>query len=533
MTDPKLNRRAFVQGTAAGALAGLQPALGAVAASAPNAAGDANSNTPFGPPVWPPYEKIEAVLQHWAERHGGVMALERLGLSRAGRNVHAVHLTDTDVEGADKEHVLLTALHAGLERSAATTVMTIIEWLLSGDPEAQEILRRQVVVCLPVPDPDRYEAGEVSPLYGNWNAKGPLNPGEVPEAVYVQQVMDRMQPELHADIHGTNLDFERYIMFECSGTSYSNPALRPYHREIIQEMDEAALTEGFPSDRAESDAERVYQGPGLAGMAERCWIGQPRFYGAIYAYYHFHTLVAATEVAWERSGLLRHQRLFEIGNEVRAGEYYPGYPTRAILGNTHARLTAYGQTAKQRRASRVELWNRMSEFRFAAVDPAVEGKALCVLSTSASADANYLTEPTLAAVAERLQKHPQMDGAKITQFMAGWPAGQNHPQAWFPLQRRSAAPQSKPHKPIEHGACLRLRIPYDKAEITDLRLNGHPVKPSPVDGCVSWKSQGSTYIEVNLTPKRLKEEDLFVLTCDYDPRERRRHWETWRTVGDE
>ncbi|NOX53177.1 MAG: zinc carboxypeptidase [Planctomycetes bacterium] len=495
-----------------------------------------------GPPVWPPYEKLEAVLRLWARQHPRTIKLELLGRSREGRPVYAVTLTDPATDDENKEHALITALHSGLERSATTTVMAIIEWLVSGDRQAREILRHQMVVCLPVPDPDRYVKGEVSPLYGPWSAKGPLNPDKVPEAVYVQRVMDRLQPELHADIHGTNLEFERYIMFESSGTSYSNIALRPYHRDIIRQMDAAALAEGFPSDLGESDAERVFYGPGLANMARRCWPGQPRFYAATYAYYHFHSIISASEVAWEQSGVLRHKRLLQIGNERWPGEYYPGYPTRVILSNTHAALTAYGRTAAERRRSRVELWNRLDEFTFGTLDPAVEGKAVCVLATSAAADRHYLSDPTLEAVVARLRKHPRIDGEAIARFTAGWPAGQNHPKPWFLLQRRADATSdqagrhgmSKPATPpsIRHGLCLRLRLPYQRARVIDLRLNGFRVKQSEVDGFITWVARGCTYIQIAIPPKRLRDDDLFVVTCQYDPGETRRRWDTWRRLDD-
>ena len=149
-------------------------------------------------------------------------------------------------------------------------------------------------------------------------------------------------------------------------------------------MDEAALTEGFPSDTAESDAERIFYGQGLANIQDRCWIGQPRFYGAMYAYYHFHGVESRLRRwAGNEAACFAIGRLFEIGNERWPGEYYRGYPTRVIMGNTHARITAYGRTAAQRRRSRVELWNRFGEFTFGSVDPTVEGKAMCVLATSA------------------------------------------------------------------------------------------------------------------------------------------------------
>ncbi len=491
-----------------------------------------------GPPIWPPYEKIEAVLKHWARQHPGIYQLEELGTSVEGRTIYAVTMTDPGVSDENKEHALVTALHAGNERGAATTVMSIIEWFLSSDPRAREILRNQIVVFLPLPDPDRYEKGHFTPIYTEWNADGPLKPDEIPEAVYVQQVFDRFQPDLHADIHGTSLDFEKYIMFESAGAAYSNPAVRPYHRDIIRQMNVAGLEAGYPADTGESDAERAFYGPGLANMPRKSWYGQPRFYAATYLYYHFHTLISATEVAWEQSGLVRHQRLLEIGNERWPGEYYRGYPNRVIMGNTHATLVAYGQSAEARRRSRLELWNRMDELTFGTLDPAMEGRASAFLATSARADQDYLEDITLEEVLARLKSHPRINHAAVTGFFQGWPAGQNGPEPQLYITRRvpeeSPAPEGEAStpaaKPLEHGASIKLRLPYQKAVIEHLELNGLPVPLSETDGYATWVARGCTYIQVNLPPERLAAEDLFIVTCAYEPGEIRKHWDTWRTV---
>ncbi len=75
--------------------------------------------------------------------------------------------------------------------------------------------------------------------------------------------------------------------------------------------------------------------------------------------------------------------------------------------------------------------------------------------------------------------------------------------------------------PIENGLCIRLRIPYHKAELLDLRLNGHPVSRSESDGYVSWVARGFFNVQVNIPPERTKKEDFFLVTCEYDPREKR------------
>lgn len=502
---------------------------------------EARARAWFGPPVWPPLEKVELTLQHWAKKHPRLMRLEVVGRSTQGRNLYVIRLTNPDRDEGDKEHALVTALHSGLERSGSNTVLSIIEWLLSGDPAANEILQRQVVVCLPIPDPDRYVEGKVSPVYGNWALDGPRDPDRSPEAMAVKKVMDQYQPEVHADIHGTSLAFARYIMFESSGSSYSNLSLRPYHREIIQLMDEAALAEGYPCDTAESDAERVFWGPGLEQMKSKLWLGRPNVYAAIYGYYHYHTIVSASEVAWERSGLLRHRRLLEIGNATWPGEFYRGYPTRIVMGNTHAMVTAYGQTAMARRRSRVELWNKLHRMTFGILDPVVEGKAMCVCATSPQSAAKWLAARTLKAAVNGLRGHPRISAEALTRFTEGWPAGQNGPEPLLALQiggadagmaagKLTSATQQGGDGPIQNGLCLRLRLPYPKARILDLRLNGHPESPSEIEGYTTWTARGCTFLQINIAPSRLRTDDLFFVTCQYDPCEKRGHWDTWRSI---
>ena len=158
---------------------------------------------------------------------------------------------------------------------------------------------------------------------------------------------------------------------------------------------------------------------------------------------------------------------------------------------------------------------------------------MCVFATSPAADKSAFVDPSLEAVVERLRTHPRMDAEPIAQFTAGWPAGQNHPQPWFPLDRGgrpadAGEQDDEPGTPIEHGACIRLRLPYQKARITDLRLNGRPVSPSETDGFVTWVARGCTYIQIGIPPARLVEDDLFVATCDYDPGETRKRWDSWR-----
>jgi len=469
----------------------------------------------------PPFERIQALLQKWAADHPDIVQLETAGKSVQGRPVYAARLTDPASDNEDKEHVLITALHSGVERTGTTTVLCLMEWLLSSDALAREILQRQVIVCMPVPHPDGYVLGQHGRIYTDWTLEGPKDPDNMPEAVAVKKIMDQYQPEVHADIHGLSMEFERYTMLENSASSYSNLALRCYHRDIIRLMDEAALAEGYASDWQESDAERIFWGPELDSMSEKVWGGRPRVYAATYCYNLYHTIIAASEVCWERSGLLRHRRLLRIGNEVWP-KYYPGYPTRVIMSNHYHMITAYGTTAAARRRSRVELWNKQRQLAHGHADPSIEGKILYVCATTPAAARRWLRDKTLKEFAARLAEHPRIHVQPIQRFVEGWPRGQNHPQAFLPIQGGAAAAEQA--APIEHGLSLRLRIFSDRARLTELLLNGYPVARSETDGYLQWAARGITYIQINIPPERLRRDDFFVVTCAYDPGRKRVRW---------
>ena len=345
----------------------------------------------------------------------------------------------------------------------------------------------------------------------------------------LKAIMDRFQPEVHADIHGLSMNFEKYIMGENSGSAYSNLASRSYHREVIRLMDEAGKAEGFPQDLQESDAERIFWGPELEVMKEKTWSGRPRIYASVYSYFHYHTLLSASEISWERSGLIRHRRLLQIGNETWPSEYYPGYPTRVALTSGYHMVTAYGQTAAARRRSRVELWNLQKQIVQGSADPFVEGKFLYICAaTRKTADA-WLEDVELRKFAEKIVNCPNMNGAPITKFLTGWPVGQNHPEAFLSL--RKTAEREESDRPIEHGLALRMRIFFDKAKITELTVNGYPIERSETDGYIQWIANGFTYVQVNIPPEKTKTEELFVVCCRYDPGEKRGHWEGWKAYA--
>jgi len=491
--------------------------------------GRRESTHAFGGPVWPALDRLEALFRAWAAAHPGHVELRQEGTSIEGRPICALTLTDRSLPDDAKEHVLITGLHSGVERSGTTAICALVEWLLSDDAQARAILERQRLVCVPVPDPDNYQRGRHGPGYAEWTPSGPTRPTRMPEALVIQHLMDELQPEVHADLHGMSLDFAAYHMLESSGSSYSNPALQPYHPQICAIMDAAALRAGYCSDQPVADDEVLLWGPDLNGIADRLWRGRPRYYAATYAYHHFHSLILASEVGWEDSGVARQRALLELGNAVWPGELYPGYPTRVIASNSYHMVTAYGTTAGERRRSRSELWARRGQLSLGMVDPNVEGRAVVLCSTQPAAARQWLQAPHLAGWLNRLAGHPAVASEPLRSFFEGWPAGQNAPEPVLAIEWPAAALSQS--RPIGCGLCLRLRLFYPEAQITELLLNGHPVAAGEGDGYTLWRARGMTFVQVAVPPERCRDLDLFVVTCRYDPGPQRPRWQVEEAIA--
>jgi hypothetical protein len=504
----------------------------------------AQTSESFGEPTAPSFEQVQLRLTAWQRDHPHLLRLGVPGESIEGRPIYAATLTDSNVPNEDKQRILITALHAGQEHSGATSVLYLMDWLLGGDLLAREILRRQIVVCMPIVNPDSYvnpnTTGGLANArgrdpYADWTVDGPRDPANCPEAVAVKKVMDETQAEVHADIHGNSLPYPGVYQIESTGRAYSNITLRPYHHEVIRLMDEAALKEGYPSDQLEEDAERLFGADGLGIETERLWAGvrtpagggvvqsKPRVYAAIYGYNRYHTMPLASECGWERSAFLRHRRLLQIGNAVWPGEHDRGYPVRVIMKVGYHMVTAYGTTAAEQRRSRIELWNRQRQISHGINRPLKVGRLMYVCATSNAARKKWLTDKSLAAFSERMAEHPNMHGDRIREFVQGFPAG---PGQWGPtsnVMMQGGAADPSQEGAIEHGLAFRLRIPFPKARDLELWMNGAKLRSSNTDGYLVWKARGFTNVQINIPPARSNREDLFVVTCTYDPGEHRRH----------
>lgn len=478
--------------------------------------------------LWAPLETLNAMLKNWAQRHPSLVELSVIGTSRQGRPLYAAILSDKRCDDRVKEHVVVTAMHAGLERNCSSTVFAVMEWLLDQNPLARRILRNQKIICVPMPNPDGYVDGERGKaLHSGWTIDGPTDPAGNPEGVAMQQIFDTFQPELLVDNHGITLDSDGVFMFEKAGCSPSNASLRPYHHEIIQMMNDAATAHGYPQDTLSSDSERLHWGPGIDDIREKLWRGRPSMRASMYCYAHYHTITCINEISWEESALIKHKCLLDIPNRIWPGYYDYGYPTQVIAGKEH-HVMAYGQDAAARRQSRVELWNKQGGFTIGRANPLVDGKLLFVVATTPATAEKWCKNLKLQEFVDGLTEHKGIHSAPIIELVRDWPV--------LEIGRIPAIScQDKPderyqdNEPVRNGMSLRLRIPSAQAKIREILLNGKPIEISETEGYRTWTAKAFTYIQVNIPPRITREETLFIVTCRYDSGIARNHWNAWRT----
>lgn len=486
------------------------------------------------------YPEYTATLDYWAEQHPDVVTVQRRGESHDHLGVYLVKITDSSVPDNDKQVTLVTALHGGPERSGSTTALHLIEWLMGDSPLAVETRRKQIVLVMPIMNPHGFF---VSETWGNaegidvydapqkwWDLEqiALKHPEKMPELAAFCSVIDEYQPEMHFDLHGTGLQAvpsseqaDRHMlkgqaMFEVSG-SYSRIQVRPWDPRVTEAMVEAGWDVGYGSNRAQADAQRTIWLPDHDKLGDKLWSNDRRtgrFRSLFYGYMKYHTMVSTMEIGWEESGVARIVGVMALGNRPWVYNQYSGYPVNRVKERAGRYVTAYGQTAEQRRVSRSELWSMQADFADGALTPHYAGR-LSHVSAVTEVGSNALSKDPKQFIAN-LKDIPGINTEAIAKYMAIGPE----------LKLVFSEGKSTKRPRIQHGIGFRFCIPYRSPEILDVSVNGHSLSESDTDGYRAWFADGYTQVQINVPPETTREADLFFVTCAYDPRENRNYgWE--------
>lgn len=461
----------------------------------------------------PSPEQLEAGLKQWADQHPESIRVEVRGKSKQGRPIVMARVTDYGVPDEDKQVAMLTSCHCATELNAPCGLLRLTKWLIGEDPAAAEIRKNQIVLVVPYSNPDGVaEEGKGSEVYVCWGPDGVTNPKAHPEAVALQRIMDEYMPDLHIDYHGFSRAEQK--MWETTAMSWASGLSRCYLQEVPHLIDDAADAEGFFIIRNEGGSGQIRATCDIPGANDHFYLRSHRPNITIYPYNTFHTLSFIIEAGFEESIVARTRRALQLGQERYRGERYPGYPTNQVGCWTSMAISAWGETARQRRLSRCELWQKLSQMQFGCAHPEPRGSITAVCATTPAGAEKFLKSANVDAVVEKLKDDPRFDGKALADVADRIPAVR------FGISKYFAKYDGKrPAEKIEHGLNLRLIVPYADAEVTEIRLDGHLLEESATDGYQLRGNPGTT-VEIAIPPGKVQE--FHIASCFYDSPTRRR-----------
>ncbi len=300
-------------------------------------------------------EAVEKNTNKLAVNNPGIVELHSLGISAEGRDINAVYITDKRVSLAEKEVAVVMGLRHGDEVGVVPAVSSLLDWLVSED--GAEIRRRQLVIVIPVVNPD----GFIKQEFG-----APRDMISDTENKYILPLILECQADMLLDIHSLDRgDLEAVITGHTTHLGEDDLI----HGIATGKMAEGAAAAGYP-----------YVIHTLGVQSRAPWLSTPRpprnpsssynNWVCAPAYEQLHSLVIGMEVnsfslndeECGNSGLAAIVPLLQLGNTRSFWEYAPGYPNRILRGNIHISLRASGQNAAERRKSRAELWQKREFF---------------------------------------------------------------------------------------------------------------------------------------------------------------------------
>ncbi|MBN2455224.1 MAG: hypothetical protein JXB29_01600 [Sedimentisphaerales bacterium] len=472
-------------------------------------------------PAAPTLDEYIETMNYWAEKHPDILDVRVAGKNLEGLPIYLLKITDKSVPDEDKQVLLVSSLHAGAEQTGGTTVLNFADWLLSNEEKAVQTRRKQIILLMPVMNPYAFfvkdhwgNSQNIDPYAAGRGKLWDLNsltfkePNKCPEVVIFKSIVDKYKPDVHADMHGVHLRKPGRLVFESVGTAYSNYALRPWDWRITEALIASGNKAGFGYDRAEASAQRLLCGEKLNPIADKLWSGRPYFYTAHYAFAKYHTLILVAEIGWEQSGVALLKGLVNIGNNLWDDEAFAGYPVNTIAKIGYSRILAWGSTAKQRRKSRFELWQKQAGLEIAMMYPEFDFQTgfACAVSKKGKDALKKDLKKTLI----NLKEFKTINTDYLEAFLKDWPEGM-----W------SVGNADNEDLRIENGISLRLRIAYRDPQIIDLRLNGHTLKESRTEGYKKWYADGFTQVQINVPPEKSRKQGLYIVTCAYKPQKLR------------
>jgi hypothetical protein len=275
------------------------------------------------------------------------VSYSEIGKSEEGRPIPLLTITDPAIPARDKSVFLLSGGTDGNEEVGRAVALGMARALLA--PERRALLYRQVVLVVPVTNPDGCARNQPDRA---GNARGIPAAGAYPddgppvtsEARAMRALVDEWLPDAHVDFHGlaggSMGDCE--FLYPTVNSKWSIPVLM----DIVREIENAGALAGFP----QQGRPRLWMEPrhNLPGWMAKHLSAVCMVIEGTENYYPIEESV--------RSGVVRLLRFMAFGDSTdRYFQDFPNYPCDVVSGGFMAALMPLGATYEERRRCRRDI----------------------------------------------------------------------------------------------------------------------------------------------------------------------------------
>jgi len=362
--------------------------------------------------AFPSFEDVVRHVEGFVERHGRIARLEELGVSEEGRPVLAVVVTDGQVDATQKGVAMIVCGRHGNELGTRAVGTGLLDWLAS--EEAEEIVRRQVVIIVPVANPDGCVRGEFH---------APTDRLSPTEERTIMAAAERYIPDAVVDIHslGGN-DIEAVITSHILRQAEDDFI----HHMLAAEMLEAAERRGYPFDLHMAAFTANYNN----FFAGACY---ERFHSNAFGMEVNHLALSPDDAAG--SGVAAVAGLLRAGNRRLGWQAAPGYPNEIVVGSFCTSIRPAGRDALAMRQSRAVLWRNRDGF--VALRRAMPARDRLEVTV----DYKGAPEAVRWAVCCRLRGFPEVRAARMNGRSVAWESWRDSCSTFVSVQVDSLLPQ--------------------------------------------------------------------------------------------
>ncbi|MBR2376946.1 MAG: hypothetical protein IKA85_04110 [Clostridia bacterium] len=436
-----------------------------------------------------------------------------------GFPILVAEFTNPEVKREEKEIAMVIAQHS-LELSGVNTVFSLGNYLSKMDELAVEIMTKQVVVVMPAHNMFSLDKFDIEYQFKNhagvdeyqaFEFDGTVDKVKYPAAYALKTLVDKLKPELILDIHGVWAVGAG--LFESTG-GYSHANLNYcYDSSFTKAMNKAAEEKGYAiHDEDDRQSLRPCDPICFEGRNRELFKkGRPSKLLSLYTYLNYHTLFINFEACYEESALCRTIEALRLGCHPIAPVVGAGYPVRNIKPFTFSNsLLCGGKNAKERRESRVELWQNIHRISCGAIAAEIHGaQGYFVVTNQKKIREIFGDKGRYQTLLKDAYPIFEKMGCKTDRMQEIFKVYEDNIYFYY----FDVAEEFEQIK-IKNGITLRMEIPHKDAEIQEVLLNGIPLSEKDY---VVTRYKNFTLLDVTVDCENL---DLVGLVCKYDYKKR-------------